>query len=240
MKYLPRLCLVLLPIMVAPLLSADAFSFSGSISTDDKVLVFNFTLASTQTVIVRTLSYGGGTNDMGVSFPGGGFDSALWVFGSDGSIIGSNDDDTGSFGASGLTCDHVTPGPAGCLDSWFSDVFDPGTYSVALVVSGNSPTGGPSDPFAEDGNPNFTCAGWIPTDNFCLSSFPGTPLSGQWALDIENVTAAAEAGAPAVPEPHTWILAGVGILMLGMVRAGGWNRRLNTAGWLRGFNRSKE
>src|SRR5215471_14280681 len=68
---------------------ADAanFSFTGSLSTDDQVQMFNFNVGSTSSVTLRSWSYAGGTNSAGSTIARGGFDPILALFNSSGSLI---------------------------------------------------------------------------------------------------------------------------------------------------------
>jgi hypothetical protein len=47
--------------------AADNFSYTGTLSDPNQVLLFNFVVGSTSTVSLRTYSYAGGTNSDGTS-----------------------------------------------------------------------------------------------------------------------------------------------------------------------------
>ncbi len=71
---------------------AASFSFVGNISRDDEVQLFNFTINNSSNVILKTLSWAGGTNADGVTIAAGGFDPILAVFSADGTKIAQIDD----------------------------------------------------------------------------------------------------------------------------------------------------
>ena len=180
--------------------------------------LFDFTLATPETVTFQTWGYGGGTNALGTVIPPGGFESLLTWFGSDGSYI----DNSSSCGAGNTYLDA-------CLDAYGQVALGAGTYTLALTQSGNSATcadGFPGDvlcPFSEEGQGDYTP---IATDNpdctaFC-GTFPPTQENGNWAVDILNVTSATEEGAGATPEPSTWLLSigGIALLLVALRRRG--------------------
>ena len=53
--------------------NADNFSFTGSFTNDSNVQLFNFSVAATSSITLRTFSYAGGTNSAGTVIPEGGF-----------------------------------------------------------------------------------------------------------------------------------------------------------------------
>ncbi len=71
------------------------FSYTGNLTNDDSVQLFNLSIREASTVSIRTLSYSGGKNADGKIIPPGGFDPILTLFDSDGNYIDeSNDIDT--------------------------------------------------------------------------------------------------------------------------------------------------
>ncbi len=188
------------------------FSFEGLFLTDDQVQLFDFTLATGSTVTMESWGYGGGTNAHGDVIPAGGFDTYFTWYGSDGSMIGQDDDCDGGPG-------HSHNG--GCVDAYGQANLGPGSYILALTQSGNIPLGDLSDGFFQQGAGDYTASGSCAA--FCDTS--GNTDSGNWAVDILNVTSATEEGVPATPEPSTWVLSIGGIALLLVA----WRRRGNQA-----------
>ena len=74
-------------------------SFTGNLADDNDVELFDFTLASTSDVTLRTWSYAGGTNAAGNLIAAGGFDPIVSLFfgtGSPAILFDANDDGFGS------------------------------------------------------------------------------------------------------------------------------------------------
>lgn len=94
------------------------FSFTGNFSSDDEVRLFGFTVASPSTVTLTTLSYGTVLAPVG-------FDPVLSLFGSDGSLLTSNDD-----------IDIATD-----LDSLIQQSLGVGSYTLALTQATSLPRG---------------------------------------------------------------------------------------------------
>jgi hypothetical protein len=121
-------------LFIAILLSSFAanaanFSFTGNLNHDDDFRTFNFTVASTSNVTIRTWSNAGGTNSDGVLIPSGGFDPLLVLFDSSGTWITSNDD---------------IDGFNGMYDSLLNWDLDAGNYIVALAQFGTDLTQSPN------------------------------------------------------------------------------------------------
>lgn len=129
---------------------AADFSFTGAFQQDDEHRSFSVTTSKPGTLLVRTLSYGGGTNAAGVVVPAGGFDPTVALFDNSGALIALNRDG----GCGSVAADPVT---MLCWDSSLNVAVPAGTYQVVLTQSENMP-GGPSiqDPFVYDGAGNFT------------------------------------------------------------------------------------
>jgi hypothetical protein len=153
--------------------------------------LFNFSIGAGGVVTIQSFGYGGGTNAAGMSIPAGGFDPLLTIFASDGSEVGSFDDDPG--------CAHSNLLHGACLDSYYSAFLAADTYTLALTESGNVPNGQLSDGFSQQGNGNFA-GGFV--------DFNGFQEDGHWAIDIGPVDTAAIPGAP---EPASFGLAGAGL-----------------------------
>src|ERR1700730_19117344 len=110
--------------LAAVSLQATSFSFQGSFNSDDQIQLFDFAISSDTTVTLKGLGYGGGTNGVGAVIPPGGFDTLLTLFQSDGTQVGSFDDDPG--------CAHTNLNHGACLDSYFNGLLHFGSYRLAL------------------------------------------------------------------------------------------------------------
>lgn len=204
-------CLWLTPASAAMV----TFSFTGSFSADDDVQLVNFTVDTPAdtgaTVILRSFSYGGGTQGNGHAVTPGGFDPVLSLFDAAGVLIGSNDDDlTGT----------VNPDPSNSVrfDTLFQAMLDDGDYTVALSQYDNFAAGSTlADGFLQTGSPFFT-VGLGPgctNGRFC-DAFGGNRTSA-WAFDIVNVD-----NATLVPIPAAFPLLLSGLAGLGFL--GRWRR----------------
>jgi hypothetical protein len=196
--------------VAASTLQAQNFSFEGTFSADDQVQLFNFTLASTETVTFQTWSYGGGKNAANQIIPAGGFESLLTWFGPDGSVIGNS----APYG-----CGAGNLYLFDCLDSYADPTLPAGTYTLALTVYDNAAVGdgNPGDlalGFIEQGQPNFTAVGSC--TQFCDSN--ENQDDGNWAVDVLNVSSASLVGVSATPEPVTMLLAGGGLALIGLAK----------------------
>lgn len=185
---------------------ASNFSFTGAFTADDQVQLFTFSVAAPTAVTVETLSYGGGSNAVGLAIAPGGFDPRFTWFASDGTQLGA--DNGGHCGLTNLflgACnDAYAEFPAGSLPA--------GSYFLALTQDGNDSNGDLPTGFAETGNPNFTATGAC--SRFC-DSLSGAQLDGHWAVDILGADSAT---ATALPEPVTFGLAGAVLVAIGLAR----------------------
>jgi hypothetical protein len=156
---------------------ADDYSYTGTLSNPNQVLLFTFTVGSESNVTLRTYSYAGGTMADGAVVSSGGFDPILALFDSTGLKINQNDD-----GGSA----HVPCQSGRCYDTFLQQLLSPGTYTVSVQAYSNVAIGpNLSDGFENDG------------------TFDGR--SNAWAFDILNVAQATQVGG-AVPEPATWAM----------------------------------
>ncbi len=182
------------------------YSFTGNFTQDDDVQLFSFTVGSTSTITLRTLSYAGGTNADGSLISAGGFDPILSLFDSSGLQIYENDDG----GPPDVGIDLVV---FLAFDTFLQVELTPGIYTAAISQYdnfANGPTLG--DGFSRDGQGNFA-GGFI--DYF------GNQRTNEWAFDILNVEGAYaqhEYPETPVPEPSTLTLMGFGILAGGVFR----------------------
>jgi hypothetical protein len=169
---------------------------------------------------------------MGSAIPAGGFQPVIDIFDSGGNMMNPGT----SIPCGGATA--MDPATGECGDAYYpttlsfpAGTWEAGTYTVALTEDANAAIG----PTLADGffgeavlgvTPpgNFTCGPsyqgnppTVPTTNaFCDEFDPGVERTGNWALDIDNVTAASEFGA--VPEPASFPLFGSGLAGLVILR----------------------
>ncbi|MBV1799813.1 DVUA0089 family protein [Siccirubricoccus sp. G192] len=167
---------------------AADFSFTGSLSDPNQVLLFNFDVGATSTVTLRTYSYAGGTNAAGQVIPGGGFDPILALFDGSGALIDENDDGDGNVPADPVTGNHY--------DTFLQALLAPGSYTVSVQTFANFANG----PNLSDGFSGF-------------GSFNNRATN--WAFDVLN---AGEATQVAVPEPASLGPFGAGLVALGLTR----------------------
>jgi len=185
--------------------AATDFSFVGTLANDDEVLLFNFTVASTSLVTLRTYSYAGGVNAAGAVIARGGFDPILSLYNSAGAQIGDNDDDDQDGG--GMPLHVATDSVSGAAyDTYFTMSLGPGAYTVAVTEFDNF---GPAN--LASGFPGSSFVGFGDT-----SGAANNPRDGHWAFDVLNV-ASASLG---VPEPATW-----GLMIGGFALTGAMLRR---------------
>ena len=204
---------------------ALSFSFTGNLSSDDEVLLFNFTVDATSLVTLRSYSYAGGTNAAGTAIARGGFDPILALFNSAGVLLNQQDD----AGCSLVPADALT---GECWDVSFQQTLSGGSYTVAVMQFDNFANGpNLSNGFENQGQGNFTatfsCPGLNPFQDVSGVS-SGCQRDSHWAFDILNVGAASGPGGGGpppvqVPEPST-----LGLLGLGLAIAGRCIRRRRT------------
>jgi hypothetical protein len=196
---------VSLSIVAASLASAANFSFQGTLTRDDQIQLFTFSIASTSNVTLRTWSYAGGVNAAGTTIANGGFDPILALFNSSGLLINENDD------GAGVAADPVTHLTA---DTLLRSNLSPGTYSVSVMQYDNFAKGpNLSNGFVYSTSPTFTTAFRCSNGRFC--DVAGANRTGAWAFDILGVDSASTSTLPppsAVPEPATisMMVAGLG------------------------------
>ncbi|MDQ3245664.1 MAG: DVUA0089 family protein [Pseudomonadota bacterium] len=111
----------------------QSFSFTGTLTTADDVLYFDFTITGESEIVLRSYSYAGGTNGNGQQIPAGGFDPILSLFNAAGDLIASNDD-----GGSNVPTDPTT---GNNYDVFLESLLPAGTYRVAVTAFSNFPAG---------------------------------------------------------------------------------------------------
>jgi hypothetical protein len=195
---------LLLGLAAAPGL-ANLSLYQGVFGADDQVQLFTFQTLTTESVTIQTYGYAGGTVSATV-IPAGGFAPSAFLFDSSGNEIGTLPTGTSSqVGQDPVTMNYD--------DLYYQAPFAAGTYTLALVVYGNTPVDTfLADGFVEDGNPGFTCASFGIPGTFCDETTAlGTSRTGDFAISItgaDNTTA--------VPEPsyRGWLLVSGALLAL--------------------------
>jgi hypothetical protein len=165
---------------------ASTMSFTGVFSADDNVVLFQYSVPTTDIVTIATTSYATG-----------GFSPILSLFDNTGTLVFTNDGYSNNSDA---------------LITWNSIAGE--TYTVALTEYDNFPFGPTlADGFQEQGNGNFTAQ---PPFNPPLSGgfyLPGpVQLTGDWAVSFSS--AAVLSAAVAVPEPGCGLLMLAGLMVL--------------------------
>jgi len=108
--------------LAAPAAAAD-YSYTGTLSDPNQVLLFNFTVGTASDVTLQSYSYSGGTTADGTVISAGGFDPILALFDGSGNLIGQDDDS----------------GPG--YDVWLSRLLQPGNYTVSVMAYSNFAVG---------------------------------------------------------------------------------------------------
>ncbi len=190
MKTLRFLVKVLPLVFWAAPTEAATVSITGSLVTADDVYMTTFTLTGISEIDIQTWGYAGGTNASGTVIPEGGFDPAVALFqgtGPSATLYDFNDDGSCPPG----NIDSVS---GFCLDATLTEIgAQPGTYTLALMVSPNQPNGATL-------GAGFTGGGSF-TDIF------GNPRTSNFAVDI--VTTSSTPTPVTSPEPTTMSLVGV-------------------------------
>jgi len=215
------MALLAMSLVFAGAASAGSYSFTGTFTTDDQLQEFLFTIGSSTTFTAVTLSYAGGTNQAGAIIPEGGFDPFLAIFNSSGTLLALNDDGTGFV--------PIDPSTGAASDSYLSlSTLAAGTYTLVLSQTYNQPYGPTfADGYSEAGNPNYTADAFGCGSGYFCDPFGTTNRTGNWALDIDNVSSASEFGEPmTTPEPESILLFGSGIAGLILLL---WRRRSKAA-----------
>jgi hypothetical protein len=198
-----------LGILAVSLASAANFSFQGSLTRDDQVQLFTFSVGSASTVTLRTWSYAGGVNAAGTTIARGGFDPILALFNSSGVLINENDD-----GGSNVPADSVT---GANFDTYLQSMLNPGTYTVSVMQYDNFANGpNLSDGFITTNSPTFTSVFGCSNGRFC--DVNADNRNANWAFDVLGVDSAVIPTPPppsGVPEPATvsMMIAGLGVVL---------------------------
>ncbi len=181
---------------------ATSMTYTGSLTGDDQVQLFTWTLAQSSQVLISTDSYGGGTMN-GIITPAGGFVPVISLFASNGNLITSDGADGVCSGA--MRSDSTTHM---CDDASIKTNLTAGSYLLAVTEFFNVPVGpNLSNGFLEQGQGNFTGQTCGTTGSFLETDVaPCVQRTANFALT-----------ASAVPEPATLLLA-VPVLAFGLMR----------------------
>jgi MYXO-CTERM domain-containing protein len=189
----------------APASAAD-LTFTGNFGRDDNVLLFNFSIASAQTVGIRSTSW--------QSPDGGGFDPILYIADSAGNIIQSQDDGslTGTLTVNGMTYNY------GAYDSFFDVALAAGNYTAIITQYANfANTGNIAGGFSKDGNPNFTFDegyGGATQPMFNGVWDDNDPRTSFWRFHLLNVDSVTVVDPNPVPAPGALGLFGLALAAL--------------------------
>ena len=182
--------------------NAATFSFNGTFSGDADVQLFSFTVGAGANVTLSTTSYAAG-----------GFDPYISLYDSTGALIFQIDDGSpNSDPGNGNAYDSFVTFPPG--DGSLS-ILTAGTYTLALTQSPNLPFGSVlSDGFFFDpSETNFTAIYLCQNGQFCDQN--GNDRGNGWALVIDGVDSAAQAGLAQTPLPAALPLFATGLGVLG-------------------------
>ena len=183
-------------------LSAQAadFDFSGTFTSDDDVLMFQFTVASTSDITIFSSSWIDGDNGLG-------FDPILGLWDESGNLLVEQDDGdvSGSAVSNGVSYDY------GVWDTFFTTTLTAGTYIATVAQFNNfANTTQLSDGFQHDGNSNFTFDLGFGTQPMFNGVWSDTDArTGDWEFHILGVDAAV------VPLPAALPLLAFALMSLG-------------------------
>lgn len=181
------------------------WSFAGSLAQDDEVQVFALHLPGPAQVTLRTLSYAGGTDALGMLVPRGGFDPVLALFDASGTLLAQNDD-----GGADVPADALT---GATFDAFLVLTLAAGDYTLAVAQFDNLALG-PTlvDGFERTGQGAFTTGFGCPDAQPAFNDVSGMAGCGRSAAFAVEVAAL-------VPEPAS------ATLLLGPVLAMAARRR---------------
>ncbi len=191
-----------LAVAALPSASAQGTSYTGNFTDDDAQFSLSFSFAATDTLIARTLSYGGGFNGLGQGVAAGGFAPVLSLFDEAGLLLASA---AGSANLCSTSATAADPASGFCWDASLNTVLSAGHYTMVLTQDGNLPLG-PflADGFLMTGTPDYTGLAYLGAPGLRFINADASQRSGHWAFDI-NVTSP-------VDEPATPLLMCAGLL----------------------------
>lgn len=189
--------LALLTICLAAVPGAMAASFTatGTLAADNSVYSHTFDTTTPQNFTFYTTSYGGGMNADGTHTSAGGFVPVLTLFSSTtGNVLGFGGGDGMCSGPS-----MADPSTGVCEDAYFTEMLDPGSYTLDLTEFPNVAIGNLSDGFLAGSDTHFTGTNCGSDGMFLQADL--APCVQRTANFAVNATSTSP-----VPEPATWIL----------------------------------
>lgn len=217
--------LLLLSLAVARSASADATSYTGTLSspTDVFSLVFSVGGTGSETITVQTWGFGGGVNADGQAISAGGFDPFVGLFSGTGSGATILTDGIGNpFGTSDVLSNFasfvgcppagtVDIGGAACGDVTMSLSLLPGMYTLVLSDGADIANAVFDNGTLGEGFTDFT-GGAFQTCNGVDAS--GNPVcatdTANWAFDLTT-----GGNTTPTPEPASLLLVGAGLFGIG-------------------------
>lgn len=191
--------LALLTICLAAVPGALAASFTstGSLAADNSVFSHTFDTTTAQDFTFYTTSYGGGMNADGTHTSAGGFVPVLTLFSSTtGNVLAFGG---GDGMCSGPSMADATTGV--CEDAYFTQMLDPGSYTLDLTEFPNVAIGNLSDGFLAGSDTHFTGTNCGSDGMFLQADLaPCVQRTANYAVNITSGSTSP------VPEPSTWIL----------------------------------
>lgn len=188
------------------------FDFSGTFSSDNDIVLLDFSLNNDGLVTIFSSSWGDDLGDGLGWVSEQGFDPILAIWDSNGDLVSEQDDG----GVEGTTQSNGVDYTYGVWDSFFSVFLTAGDYTASIAQYNNFAVDNLlSHGFTHDGNPNFTFDEGFGTEpNFNGVWIGDDSRTGDWEFHILNVDVATQQ----VPEPTTIALMALSIAGLGFRR----------------------
>jgi hypothetical protein len=198
-------------------LSGASLSFTGSLATPEDVFTQTISLGSTQNVGIQTWGFGGGTNSANAVIPTGGFDPFVGLFQGTGGtavFLDGTADNLSNYTSEPSACPPaglVTIGsvPNQCGDVRLQFTLAPGFYTVIVSDADYVPNAVyETTGYLGDGFSDLT-GGSFPLTT-CYDASDCNNDTANWALDITT----SGNSSPSVPEPASFGLVGVGLMVV--------------------------
>lgn len=202
---------------------AASFSYSGNFVEDDDVLFFLIQVDAPTTLTIRTLSFGGGTNEAGSNIAAGGFAPVLTLFSpvAAGQEVIAEDRNGNTPPSCGVRV--VDASTNSCWDGYLSlSLSLSGIYTLALTQDANLAQGPDlASGFIQANTGNFTGPLFTGSDGSFLTAF-GEQRTSFYALDIVGASGVSQPSE--VPEPSTLGLSFISLAACAVVLCKGRNR----------------